>query len=65
MGEQLRTLRQFRADGAMSLLDVLSVEECMEIRPCAFDSVSRLTLADDTMTEYDPEEMQDEEGQDE
>lgn len=35
------------------------------IRPCAFDSVSRLTLADDTMTEYDPEEMQDEEGQDE
>lgn len=65
MGEQLRTLRQFRADGAMSLLDVLSVEECMEIRPCAFDSVSSLTLADDTMTEYDPEEMQDEEGQDE
>lgn len=58
MGEQLRTLRQFKADGSMSLLDVLSVEECMEIRPCAFDTVSSLTLADDTLGEYDPDDIE-------
>ena len=59
--EQLRTLRQFRADGSMSLLDLMPVEDVMEMRPCAFDTVSRLTLADDTFREYDADAWEDEE----
>lgn len=61
MAEQLRTLRQFRADGSMSLLDLMPVEDVMEMRPCAFDTVSRLTLADDTFREYDADAWEDEE----
>lgn len=61
MAEQLRTLRQFRADGSMSLLDLMPVEDVMEMRPCAFDTVSRLTLADDTLREYDADAWEDDE----
>lgn len=60
MAEQLRTLRQFKADGSISLLDLMPVEDVMEMRPCAFDTVSKLTLTDDTLTEYDADALEDE-----
>ena len=44
----------------MSLLDLMPVEDVMEMRPCAFDTVSRLTLADDTFREYDADAWEDE-----
>lgn len=39
----------------MSLLDVYTTEELMEIRPCAFDSVDKIIMSDDTISEYDDE----------
>lgn len=58
MGDQLRNLRIARANGQLTLLDAYTTEELMEIRPCAFDSVDRLILRDDTMEEYDAEETE-------
>lgn len=55
MGDQLRALRMERANGQMSLLDVYTTEELMEIRPCAFDSVDKIIMSDDTISEYDDE----------
>ena len=52
----IRNLRQFKRNGEISLLDVMSVDDVMEIRPCAFDTVSKLTLEDDTFSEYDSEQ---------
>ncbi|WP_146009207.1 hypothetical protein [Beduinella massiliensis] len=56
MGDPLRALRMERANGQMSLLDVYTTEELMEIRPCAFDSVDKIIMSDDTISEYDSEE---------
>lgn len=55
MGDQLRELRMERANGQVSLLDVYTTEELMEIRPCAFDSVDKIIMSDDTIDEYDSE----------
>lgn len=41
--------------------DLMPVEDVMEMRPCAFDTVSRLTLADDTFREYDADAWEDDE----
>ncbi|MEA5144748.1 MAG: phosphoadenosine phosphosulfate reductase family protein [Candidatus Limiplasma sp.] len=58
MGDQLRALRLARANGQMSLMDFYSTEELMEVRPCAFDSVDRVILMDDTIAEYDAEDAE-------
>lgn len=55
MAEQLKALRIARANGQTSLLDLFTAEELMEIRPCAFDSVDRIIMHDDSMGEYDSE----------
>jgi len=57
MAEQLQRLRQYRANGMISIFDTVgSVKEIMDFRPCVFDSIDRLIVDDDTFTEYDPEE---------
>jgi len=56
MGDQLRALRIARANGQMSMMDAYTTEELMGVRPCAFDSVDRVILRDDTIKEYDAEE---------
>jgi 3'-phosphoadenosine 5'-phosphosulfate sulfotransferase (PAPS reductase)/FAD synthetase len=54
MAEQLQTLRQYKSNGAISIFDVMhSTEELMEVRPCVFDSISKLILQDDSFVEYD------------
>ena len=55
MAEQLKALRIARANGQTSLLDLFTAEELVEIRPCAFDSVDRIIMHDDSMGEYDSE----------
>jgi 3'-phosphoadenosine 5'-phosphosulfate sulfotransferase (PAPS reductase)/FAD synthetase len=62
MGDQLRSLRLARANGQMSMMDCYSTEELMEVRPCAFDSVDRVILMDDTIIEYDAEDIEELEG---
>lgn len=56
MAEQLQTLRIARNDGQISIMDLYSAEDLLEIRPCVFDSVDKLILTDDLPTEYDAEE---------
>ena len=51
----MKALRIARANGQTSLLDLFTAEELMEIRPCAFDSVDRIIMHDDSMGEYDSE----------
>lgn len=60
LAEQLKLLRQYRSNGTMSLLDFIGdTDHLIENRPCAFDSIDKLILDDDTFVEYDSE-MEDE-----
>jgi len=55
MAEQMRNLRIARANGQISILDVLEADDLIDRRPCAFDSIDRVIWHDDTMPEYDAE----------
>lgn len=54
MGDQLKNLRVERANGQFSILDLYSVNDLLEIRPCAFDSVDEIIFADG-LKDYDAE----------
>lgn len=56
MAEQLQNLRIARAGGQISIMDVYSADELLDVRPCVFDSVNDLIITDDLPTEYDAEE---------
>jgi hypothetical protein len=56
MAEQLQALRIARNDGQISIMDVYSAEELLEVRPCIFDSVNELIVDDGLPKEYDAEE---------
>lgn len=55
MADQLRRLRVARANGQISILDVLDADDLIDRRPCAFDSIDKIILEDNTMQEYDAE----------
>jgi hypothetical protein len=58
MAEELRNLQKAKRNGQGSLFDVFDTEDLLDIRPCIFDRIDRLTLWDDTsedILEYDPE----------
>lgn len=57
MAEQLQNLRIARNDGQISIMDVYTAEELLEVRPCVFDSVNELIVEDGLPTEYDAEEI--------
>lgn len=55
MAEQLQKLHVARANGQVSILDLFEADDLIDMRPCAFDSIDRLILKDDTEAEYDAE----------
>lgn len=54
-GDQIKKLREYRNGGQLNMLDFMSVDDTIDIHPCLFDTLDKLTLFDDTLTEYDPE----------
>lgn len=60
MGDEIRKLQQARKNGQISIFDVLSTNELIDERPCAFDRIDRIVMFDDTQDEnmlnYDPED---------
>lgn len=60
MGDEIRKLQMERKNGQMTILWFMDTKELIESRPCAFDRIDRVVLADDTldqnMLDYDPEE---------
>lgn len=57
MADQLQNLRIARNDGQISILDVYSAQDLLDIRPCVFDSVNELIVDDGLPTEYDAEDL--------
>lgn len=59
MAEEIRNLQCAKRNGQLSVLDVMDLDEIMRRRPCAFDRIDRLVLAevakDTDMTDYDPD----------
>jgi 3'-phosphoadenosine 5'-phosphosulfate sulfotransferase (PAPS reductase)/FAD synthetase len=59
MAAEIQKLQRVQRNGQMSLFDVFDAEELIERRPCIFDSINKLILEDDTMSEddlsFDPE----------
>lgn len=58
MAAEIQKLQNARRNGQLSLFDVYSAEELLDVRPCAFDSLDGLTLPDDSdpAMPFDPEE---------
>ena len=59
MAEELRKLQQLRRNGQMSLMDYLPVEQLIEDRPCAFDSINKLILSEEEWEEPEDTENAD------
>ncbi|MFN3077818.1 MAG: phosphoadenosine phosphosulfate reductase family protein [Alphaproteobacteria bacterium] len=58
MAAEIQNLQQARRNGQLTLFDIYSAGELLDIRPCAFDSLDGLTTPDDSdpIMPYDPEE---------
>lgn len=56
MAAEIQKLRQVRNDGQMTLFDVFEPERLIDDRPCIFDHLDHVIIADDTMVDLlDPE----------
>ena len=59
MAAEIQKLQVAKRKGQLSILDVFSADDLLDIRPCAFDRIDKLVLGDDNWNseemEFDPE----------